>query len=179
MSQIDQHGNWPPNYGTRWWEFYNNTHVTGAANASTVYDVVVRGGSGFIYNVTNSPPGATQLIQVYSDESPNNAGWLGYCQCGPGAAVFLSGAAQSPDNLSPAYLWGIASGIGVQTQFPFGSNDIAANRNYFVSTNKPTINIYQKTSGPQSNITYNPFTYPHPLTGIIPGNIIRPMVLRF
>jgi hypothetical protein len=45
--EIDQHGNVPPLYGTRWYEFYENTfYVRANGNQSDYF--ALRGGSGVV-----------------------------------------------------------------------------------------------------------------------------------
>jgi len=167
MSQIDQHGT-PGMVGARWFEFYDLMFVEGAAsvsNASGMNCFALRGGSGFVFNISLTPSNMYRAGSVvYSDDSSP-------CPFGPGNGIFLSGSAQVPDDASPVYLWGLSSYLGVGTQAGLsGPNDIAVNRNFYVSSSQPTnITIYQAATGAVTNYSYTPYAYPHPLvTGAAP-----------
>jgi hypothetical protein len=152
--QIDQHGNVPPLYGARWWEFYNNTfYVPPNGNQSNYF--ALRGGSGVVFNnhVSGGPNTGAGQIELYSDDRTNPP------PCGPGAGIFVKG---NPSPLSsPAYIWGNDAGMKVVS----GSSNVIAGRNFLVSATQPArLTRYQLPSDNRTTThSYTPFEYPHPL----------------
>lgn len=191
LAQIDQHGTHGA-VGTRWYEFYNLTFYNGTtavANNSHSTWLALRGGSGFVYNITASPSNFFWFGVIYSDDSYSTSPTAAYVTStwpsispttewapyGPGQGIAVSNAPQVPDDSSPVYVWGLDRTIlevGTQNG-QSGASDIAENRNFFVSSSKPTnILLYEQASGAISNYNYTAFTYPHPLTGLsgsVPG----------
>lgn len=153
-SAIDQHGNSDfgsggpiTNEGARWWEFHDNFFQVGGANQSDY--IVCRGGSGVIYNITsdNNNTGSGN-VRMSEDSS---AAYPVYCQVGRGYN----------QNLSPAYIWGIQSGIPATSD----SSQVVLNRDFYVSTNQPSTMIRWELSTDNGSTTYSyvSFTYPYPL----------------
>jgi hypothetical protein len=151
---IDQHGNVPPLYGARWWEFYNNTfYVPPNGNQSNYF--ALRGGSGVVFNnhVSGGPNTGSGQIQLYSDETTNPP------LCGPGGGIFVNG---NPSPLSsPVYIWGNDAGMEVVSS----SSNVIAGRNFFVSTTQPARLMRYQVPSDNSATTYSytPFEYPHPM----------------
>jgi hypothetical protein len=150
--QIDQHGNVPPLYGARWWEFYNNTfYVPPNGNQSDYFQL--RGGSGVVYNnhTSGGPNLGAGSIQLYSDETTNPP------LCGPGGGIFVNGGR----TFSPVYIWGNDSSM------PAGStsSNVIPGRDYSVSATQPTTMITWQLTNDNANTTYSytPYIYPHPL----------------
>ena len=151
---IDQHGNVPPLYGARWWEFYNNTFNVPPNGNQSDY-IALRGGSGVVFNnhVSGGPNTGAGQIKLYSDDPTNPP------PCGPGAGIFVNG---NPSPLSsPAYIWGNDAGMEVVSH----SSNVVAGRNFFVSATQPARLMRYQQASDNNNTTYSytPFEYPHPL----------------
>jgi hypothetical protein len=149
---IDQHGNKPPLYGARWWEFYNNTfYVPANGNQSDYF--ALRGGSGVVFNnhVSGGPNIGAGQIQLYSDESANPP------LCGPGAGIFVNGGRSN----SPVYIWGNDPSMTVAST----SSNVIQGRDYLVSSTQPTSMIKRQltTDNASTRYSYKPYVYPHPL----------------
>jgi len=169
--QIDQHGT-QGSIGARWFEFYNNTEFfpTGVTGATSFY--ALRGGSGVIYN--NAASGTLTFsfqCQLYTDDATSNTTYGTAPNFGPGSGIFKNSLSQGPTS-SPVYLWNNDTHIGVSTQVGNGGwtpSPIAANSNWFVSTNQPSSMLICERSTDVVGTTtysYSPYTYPHPLTGL-------------
>jgi len=150
--------------GCRWWEIYGNSMYlpSGITGNQVIYQI--RAGSGVAFNTLVNGPGTSlgDLTAVYllTDENPPyNSTNPPY---GPGAGIFVSGATQGPTS-SPAYIWGLGSGVVASSTSP-----ITVNQNYFASSNQPSsMTISEKASQvPATTYSYAPYTYPHPLTGL-------------
>jgi hypothetical protein len=151
--QIDQHGNVPPLYGARWWEFYNNTfYVPPNGNQSNYFGL--RGGSGVVFDnhVNGGPNTGAGAIQLYSDETTNPP------LCGPGGGIFVKGNR----SFSPVYIWGNDSVMPVAS----ASSNVIQGRDYLVSDAQPArlMRYQQASDNSTSTYSYTPFEYPHPLT---------------
>jgi hypothetical protein len=153
-THIDQHGNGPapPNYGARWFEFYENTfYVPPDSNQSDYF--AVRGGSGVIFNnhVTGSPNLGAGSMHFYTDEKVDPP------VCGPGAGIMLNNATQRTS--SPVYLWGNDAVMPVYPQPP-----ITAGRDVIESATQPATMKRWQQVGDNTNTTYSytPYLYPHP-----------------
>jgi hypothetical protein len=149
---IDQHGNVPPLYGARWFEFYNNTfNVPPNGNQSDYF--ALRGGSGVVFNnhVSGGPNAGAGGIELYSDEHTNPP------LCGPGAGIFVNGNR----SFSPVYIWGNDSSMPVVST----SANVIQGRDYLVSDTQPGRMMRHQLSSENSPSTYSyiPFEYPHPL----------------
>jgi len=145
--QVDQHGT-AGAIGARWWEIYENTFNPDVPNANQCCYVVLRGGSGVVFN--NHQTGANQAtgtIELYDEDS-------GY------PAPYQPGSGVNQD-YSPAYLWGNDSSIPVVS----GSSNVQPGRDYFVSATQPASLLRQElnTDTPTTTYEYVPYTYPHPL----------------
>jgi PKD repeat protein len=119
--------------GARWWEFYNNTNVvpSGGGNQSTY--MVVRAGSGVIWNNRviggkNDGGGGIELVE----------------EDGGYPALYQIGRGQNQSSF-PAYVWG---------------NDSPADDPYSGSSNVQLSRDYYQSS---PSYSYTPYTYPHPL----------------
>ena len=150
--QIDQHGNVPPLYGARWFEFYNNTfYVPPNGNQSDYFQL--RSGSGVVFNnhVSGGPNTGAGAIELYSDETTNPA------LCGPGGGIFVNGNR----SFSPVYIWGNDSSMPVGST----SSNVIQGRDYLVSGTQPTTMIKWHLTTDTANTTYSytPYVYPHPL----------------
>lgn len=150
-AHIDQHGNVPPLYGARWWEFYDNTfYVPPEGNQSDYFGL--RGGSGVVFNthVTGGPNWGSGALNLYTDEKVDPP------LCGPGAGIFDGGNRTN----SPVYFWANGS-----LHPSSGSATVVANRDYFDSASQPTsMKKRQLTSDTNSTTySYKPYVYPHPL----------------
>jgi hypothetical protein len=161
MCQIDQHGT-AGNVGARWWEIYGNTFDTGIPLANQSAYVVIRAGSGVIFD--NHHTGANSgagSISLYEEDS-------GY------PALYEAGRGIN-QNYSPAYIWGNDSNMGPGS----GSTNVKPGVDFFVSATQPSqmIRCQQAADGgtPPSmgsgntgtcpkTYSYTPFTYPYPLT---------------
>jgi hypothetical protein len=149
MVQVDQHGT-AGAIGARWWEIYENTFNTTVANANQCCFIVLRAGSGVVFN--NHHVGANQSnagVQLYEEDS----GYPALYQIGRGIN----------ENLSPAYVWGNDSGMPVGS----ASSNVTQGTDFFVSTSQPTSMVRRQLSTDTSSTTYSyvPYTYPHPLQG--------------
>jgi hypothetical protein len=149
---IDQHGNKPPLYGARWWEFYNNTFsVPPNGNQSNYF--ALRGGSGVVFNnhVSGGPNAGAGQIQLYSNETINPP------LCGPGAGIFVNGNRSN----SPVYIWGNDAEMEVVS----GSSNAIAGRDFLVSATQPArlMRYQQASDNSTTTYSYTPFEYPHPL----------------
>jgi len=149
---IDQHGNVPPLYGARWWEFYNNTfYVPPNGNQSDYF--ALRGGSGVVFNnhVSGGPNTGSGQIQLYSDETTNPP------LCGPGGGIFVNGGR----SFSPVYIWGNDPSMTAGST----SSNVIQGRDYLVSSTQPTSMIKRQltTDNASTKYSYKPYVYPHPL----------------
>jgi hypothetical protein len=151
-SHIDQHGNVPPLYGARWFEFYNNTFNVPANGNQSDY-LALRGGSGVVFNnhVSGGPNTGAGAIELYSDETTNPP------LCGPGGGIFVNGNR----SFSPVYIWGNDSSMPVGST----SSNVIQGRDYLVSSTQPTTMIKWQLTTDNANTTYSytPYVYPHPL----------------
>jgi len=150
--QIDQHGNVPPQYGARWFEFYNNTfYVPPGGNQSNYF--ALRGGSGVVFNnhVSGGPNAGAGQIQLYSDEPSNPP------LCGPGGGIFVNGNR----SFSPVYIWGNDPSMRAVST----SSNVIQGRDFFVSATQPARLMRYQVPSDNSTTTYSytPFQYPHPL----------------
>jgi hypothetical protein len=149
---IDAHGNKPPLYGARWWEFYNNTFYVPANGNQSPY-FALRGGSGVVFNnhVSGGPNRGSSQIQFYSDETTNPP------LCGPGGGIFVNLAR----TFSPVYIWGNDPSITVGST----SSNVIQGRDYLVSGTQPTSMIKRQLTTDTASTTYRykPYVYPHPL----------------
>jgi hypothetical protein len=152
MMQVDTHGSCGSIYG-RWTEIYKNTFNT-VNNANQSDYVALRGGGGVIWGNSQSGPNlGGGNIQITDD-------------C-------TSGSYPIPDQigrginqtLSPEYVWGNASNIGIIDTNP---TFIQLNRDYYTAGSQPS-NMVRCQSAADVNAgcpvsyTYTPYTYPHPL----------------
>jgi hypothetical protein len=166
-TQIDEHGNsgnpapsgWA--WGTRWWEFYNNTfNSTGSGQQGAC--IVVRDGSGVMFNNKTTSgfqgQGWYSLMQDIGTAFQGNGGatvsgynYPIYCQIGRGIN----------QKLSPAYLWNNSSPSGTGS----GSAYVNQGTDWFLSSSQPS-NMRKCESAADGNgvsYSYTPYTYPHPL----------------
>jgi len=162
--QIDQHGT-AGYVGARWWEAYDNTFIPTGAQCCFI---TMRGGSGVIFNnhLSGSNPAGTpsNMIDLYY-EPLGSFDWPGAWQVGSGINGFTEGhTACSGSNSAPAYIWGNDSTMTIGSQT---SSYVALNRDYFVSSSKPSSMNWMERSGDTCSTTYayTPYTYPHPLQG--------------
>lgn len=151
MMQVDQHGTCG-SIDARWWEIYDNTFTTNAANASQSNYMALRGGSGVAFD--NHHTGANQVtgtIEVTED-----------CTSGtyPLANQLGRGINQG---LSPAYIWGNDADMKIYSGNP---TYVQQGRDYYLSSTQPLVmSIFQLLSNTISTTySYTPYTYPHPLT---------------
>jgi hypothetical protein len=149
---IDQHGNVPPLYGARWFEFYNNTFYVPPSGNQSDY-LALRGGSGVVFNnhVSGGPNTGAGVIELYSNETANPP------LCGPGGGIFVNGGR----SMSPVYIWGNDSSMTISS----GSSNVIQGRDYLVSSTQPTVMIKRQLTTDTANTTYSytPYVYPHPL----------------
>jgi hypothetical protein len=169
MMQVDVHGDHPGTCGTvngRWWEIYENTFHTTAANANQSNFVVLRGGSGVVFN--NHHP---------ASESNQGTGNIYLTNdCGQGSYPIPDQVGEGINqNMSPAYIWGNDSNIPVGS----GSSYVVLGQNYFVSSSQPS-NITRCQSGADTSsgcpvsYSYTPYVYPHPLDTNGPPQVPAP-----
>lgn len=183
--KFDHHGNVQVN--ARWLEAYGNQQFITSLNTATIYFCTFRGGSGVIYNntVATGSQSGTYNIQLWTDESapPSNlspaiAEPNGGPAYGPGSGIFTNpgGVVTSQSSSSsPLYIWGHSASFFVgQITGNNGWNPLVAGTNYKVSSTQPSSMIISQTAAqiPPTTYNYTPYTYPHPLTGliIVPGN---------
>jgi hypothetical protein len=160
MMQIDFHGT-AGMIGARWAEVYENTFNTGVPNASQSNYIVIRGGSGVIFNNhhtgVNCGDNSCGNISLYEEDPP------------PYPATYQPGRGLN-QAYSPIYIWGNDSTM------PAGGdgNLVLPNRDFFVSSTQPSsmIRCEAAADGGSSGGTtcpttfsYTPYTYPHPLQG--------------
>jgi hypothetical protein len=156
MMQIDFHGT-PGSIGARWAEVYENTFNTGVANAAQSNYVVIRGGSGVIWNNhhtgVNCGDNSCGNIAIFEEDTG------GYPQ------LYQPGRGRN-QAYSPIYVW------GNDPTLPAGGdgNLVLLNRDVFVSASKPASMIRCQSvadGGSSSNCastySYVPYPYPHPL----------------
>jgi hypothetical protein len=157
--QFDVHGDHPGTCGTvngRWWEVYGNTFHTDAANVNQSNFIVVRGGSGVIFN-NHHPSGEW-------NEGTGNFSLTN--DCGSGIFPLLGQVGWGMNQqASPVYIWGNDSNIPVGS----GSSYVQLNRDFLVSSTQPSNLTRCQSSGDLSAgcpVAYNyvPYQYPHPLT---------------
>jgi hypothetical protein len=149
MMQVDQHGTCG-SIDARWWEIYNNTFTTNAANASQSHYMALRGGSGVAFN--NQHTGTNQVtgaIEVTED-----------CTSGtyPLANQLGRGINQG---LSPAYIWGNGADMHI---YSGNSTFVQQGRDYYLSSTQPSLMSILQTLTNTLSSAYTPYTYPHPLT---------------
>lgn len=159
MCQVDQHGT-AGMIGARWWEIYNNTFNTGVPNANQSSYIVVRDGTGVIFN--NLHTGVNQAsgnIELTEDATS-----------GQYPLTYQIGRGINQD-YSPSYLWGNGSDM------PVVSGNMAyvnAGVDYFVSATQPANMVRCELSADggtayglqgtcPATYSYTPYTYPHPL----------------
>ena len=168
--QIDQHGT-AGSIGARWWEIYNNT-ISVPAGRSQCCDIVVRDGSGVIYNNHQSLGSGSSGgdIELYAETSGT---WPVSWQIGAGLNDYTtgytpcaaaSGGAGTGLNTAPAQVWGNDSALTVNTNGnPNGT--VYINEDFLVSGSQPASMHWIEKSGDtcSTTYTYSPFTYPYPL----------------
>jgi hypothetical protein len=123
--QIDQHGT-AGAVGARWWEIYENTfNVTDVNGAQSDY-IVLRGGSGVVFN--NHTGGFMN----------NGAGSIHMYEEDPGYPALYQVGSGKNQVLDPAYLWANDPTMSIDTDDP---TQIAVNRDYYL-TAKPGYTAY-------------------------------------
>jgi hypothetical protein len=162
MVQVDQHGTCGNIYA-RWWEVYENTFSV-IPNGNQSNYVRIRGGSGVVWN--NHKTGSLNL----------GAGSIEFREdCASGSYAIAGQVGRGINqNFSPTYAWNndasmqvIAGGPG-----PF----VQAGRDFFTSTSQPATLLRQQLAIDTSSTTYNyvPYTYPHPLQGVLSASPAPP-----
>jgi len=151
MMQVDQHGTCGMIYA-RWWEIYNNAFVTNVPNASQSNYMALRGGSGVVFN--NHHAGVNQVtgsIELKED-----------CTSGSYPLPYQIGTGLNR-NSSPAYIWGNDSDMSVGSTTP---TYVQQGRDFYLSGPEPSsLKLFElSTNSISTTISYQPYTYPHPLT---------------
>jgi hypothetical protein len=115
--QIDQHGT-AGAVGARWWEIYENTFNTTDLNGAQSDYIVLRGGSGVVFNnhVAGFANNGAGAIHMY-EEDP---GYPALYQVGRGKNQLSA----------PAYLWGNDSAMAISSDDP---RQIALDRDYYLT----------------------------------------------
>jgi hypothetical protein len=138
MMQVDQHGTCG-SIDARWWEIYDNTFTTNAANG-VAFDNHHTG--------TNQVTGTIEVTEDCTSGTYPLANQLG------------RGINQG---LSPAYIWGNDADMKIYSGNP---TYVQQGRDYYLSSTQPSVmNVVQLlTNTLSSTYSYTPYTYPHPLT---------------
>lgn len=160
MMQVDQHGTCGNIYA-RWWEIYNNTFNTSVPNANQSSYIVLRGGSGVVFN--NHHIGGNDAGSIEVTEDCNSGSYALSYQIGRG---INQGA-------SPAYIWGNDADMAVSNGNP---TFLQVNRDYLVSASQPTSmsKVESSSDNPATTYSYTPYTYPHPLVSAVAGTPAPP-----
>jgi hypothetical protein len=187
---VDVHGqcSW---YGAREWEIYENTFIC-EAGVNCAYPIVVRGGTGVIYNntIVNDGTGAYD-IRIWDQRLTANCTatvYPGDSEC-ENSGIYTSG--QYPleyqlgrgtfNTLDPIYSWGNnyrgSSVTTANVEWNDGSNcdailepDVVLHGSGTYALVEDDRDWYFKAEKPG----YTPYTYPHPLVQGDPGDTISP-----
>jgi hypothetical protein len=157
MMQIDFHGT-AGMVGARWAEVYENTFNTGVPNAAQSSYIVIRGGSGVVWNNHHTGvdcgDNSCGNISLYEEDS-------GY------PATYQPGRGLN-QKYSPIYIWNNDSTMPVQGD----GSMVLPNRDFFVSSTQPSSMLRCETaadggssSSCSTTYSYTPYPYPHPLQG--------------
>ena len=147
--QVDQHGT-QGNIGARWFEIYDNTFTIPSSGGNQSDFIVLRGGSGVVYNntVTGGKNDGGGNLNIYDENGGSSPAYTG------------RGWNQNP---SPIYLWAVDPKMHVTA----GSSNVQSGRDFFNSAAKPSTQKIWQTSAQNANSTYTfmPLAYPHPMAG--------------
>jgi hypothetical protein len=159
MAYVDQHGTCGNVYA-RWWEVYNNIHFILPNGASLPDYAQLRGGSGVIFGNNLIGTNLSTAADIILTEGTSFNG------CGSIVPQSVGGGREPSGTrvLSPAYVWGNATAIPVDSD-----GGVTLNRDYYVATNKPSSllrcqSAADAAAGCPVSYNYVPFTYPYPLT---------------
>ncbi len=161
MMQVDQHGTCGTIYA-RWWEIYENTFVTNVPNASQSNYMALRGGTGVVFN--NHHTGVNQVTGSIELTEDCTAGIYPLTrQVGRGLNV----------TSSPAYVWGNDSDMNVGSG---NTTYVQPGRDFYLSTTQPSNMVVSEalSNGLSAAYSYQPYTYPHPLTKSTKSSVSAP-----
>jgi hypothetical protein len=171
LDYVDAHGDGTQGLGTgaRGGEFYHNT-FQGTSN-SVGRNFSIRGGQWLIYD--NTFTGGTPIaFTEYRASSADSYQMENPSRCNPGVPQFATSANFAtwyplPGQIRGTYLWNnlynggnVSPGLASEN---YVSTYVQANRDYWVSTSKPT-----------ALAGYTPYSYPHPLRGGAVVSSLRP-----
>lgn len=175
---LDVHGHCSSG-GTRDFEIYENDWY-----ATTNYNegiVVIRGGTGVIYNNRITTGGYTvwepaYYLQEISQPTICNSSTGGACHCDTYPCTHQIGRGKN-DTLDPLYYWNnTRNGSQINPGVPDGADECGSGCNcggndldYFVQQNR---DYYSSASTAKPG--YTPYTYPHPLRGV--GDTTAPTI---
>ncbi len=162
FAQVDQHGT-AGMIGARWFEIYENTFQPNGLNQCCYGGI--RAGSGLVFDnhVVGAPQWGPAGFDFYEEDT---GAWPLAYQVGSGINGHTDqhSTCTLAKNSSPVYLWGNDPNIEIGSQT---AAKVVEGRDYIVSATKPaTLSVQQKSSDTcASTISYEPYTYPHPLAG--------------